>query len=118
MKGLEVGDTLVRLKPGYFLLGDRLKVTAFAEGNQACFANIDQPGYSHSYAIPLPLNEEEWDVDHTAGPHHEPKNEDALTYHPWYGIQKETKVCSLCGSLVAYTVKHDEWHLSLLKREL
>jgi len=66
--GLEVGDTLVHRTRGYFRLGDRLRVVGFTENNTYCFAVIDVPGYNFRYTIPLPLNEEEWDVDYTAGP--------------------------------------------------
>lgn len=68
MKGLEVGDTLVHLTQNYFLLGDRLKVVGFTEKNTYCFAVVDLPGYKHPYSIALPLDEDEWDVDYTAGP--------------------------------------------------
>lgn len=68
MKGLEVGDTLVRLTRGYWKVGDRLEVVAFGEGNKLCWAVLNEPGYSHRHAIELPLDETVWGVDYTAGP--------------------------------------------------
>jgi len=75
MKGLEVGATLVRLTDGYFRIGDRLRVTSFAQKNKWCYAVIDEPGYSYPYRIDLPLNETDWDVDYTAGPDQESESE-------------------------------------------